>query len=348
MAALLLRVLRPAISPLAAFCLVTTAAAAFASAQGITYASRIGDNLVYCGPLPITGVSHHFATPVSTSDPIAVSHPGGAGFPASAATAQFDAVATATSLSLAVAGTATRGAPANAVWAVADGRDDWTFTIAAPMRFSLTASLSTASTESTVPTSHFTFAGGTIVPDAGSALPPYQQSLNVPGTTGLTASGVMLPGTYSLRIFGRAEGTTFPFTGSFNNSIALSLQPTAAATVTTRTAAGNANSYSSGIPILGQTWNAAVDVGMTGHAFAVVFASLAPTNLPLGPGLTLLIDAPLAEFLPIAAGSPQVVYFFNLPANASLAGFQLFTQALHFGGAPSLVLSNALDLTLGF
>ncbi len=347
MAALPSRPLQPAALPLVVCGFLAAVTSSPASAQSITYTSRTGGNTVYCGPLPIVGITHQFTTPVAVSDPIAVSHPGAVGVPASAASAQFDALVTTTGISLAVAGSATRGSPPNAVWAAADGRDDWQFTIATPVRFTLTASLSAASTEATVPPSHFTFSGGSIVADPGSPLPPYQQTITAPGTTSLTASGVLLPGAYSLSLFGRAEGTTFPFTGSYSNSISLALQPTVMAAEATRTAAGNPDSYICSVPVLGQTWNAAVDVSSTGHSFAMVFASPAPTNVPLGPGLTVLIDVPVAEFLPITAG-PQAVYHFNMPPNPALAGMQLFTQALHFGGPPTLVLSNARDLTLGF
>jgi hypothetical protein len=128
-------------------------------------------------------------------------------------------------------------------------------------------------------------------------------------------------------------------------SVTLSLEPPA--TVTPRTASGNPDSYTGGLPLLGQTWTAAVDVGLTGHAFALVFASLAPANVPVGPGFTVLIGGPVLEFLPFAAG-PHAAYALTIPATASLAGAQLFTQALHVGGPPTLLLSNALDLTLGF
>jgi hypothetical protein len=52
------------------------------------------------------------------------------------------------------------------------------------------------------------------------------------------------------------------------------------------------------------------------------------------------------EFLPVAPG-PQATYTVPIPATAALAGARLFTQAVHFGGPPTLLFSNALDLTFG-
>lgn len=320
-------------------------AAALAPAQSVNYTWRNGANMGACGAL-VGGpfAIHSFLTPVSNSDSISLNDPGTATAPPSTATAQFDAVATQNVFSIAVAGTSSRGGPPAIIAAVTDGRDNWQFTITAAMRFTLNASLSAASTEATVPTQHFTFGGSGIVPDLGAPAPPYQRSLNAPGSVSLAATGTLMPGTYGVTVFGRAEGTTFPYSGSYANSLTLTLQP--AATVTTRTAVGNPNAYSGDAPLLGQTWHANVDLAPTGHAFSIVYASLSPAQLALGPGLTLLIAPPVVEFLPIAAG-PQAIYTFFMPANPALAGFQLSTQALLFGGAPSFALSNALDLTLG-
>jgi hypothetical protein len=325
-------------------------AAAFAPAQSVTYTARNGGNLVASGALVGGPFIHHtFLTPVPTHDPIAVSDPGGGGLPASNATAQFDATATSTGFSLVFAGTADRGGPPAVIVALVDCRDQWQFTITTAMRFTLNASLTAASTEATVPPCHFTFqtfgGGAAIVPDPGSPPAPYQQTLSAPGSVAVAASGTMLPGTYLVNVFGRSEGTTWPYAGSFTTSLALTFQP--AATVATRTAFGNPSSYTCTLPVLGQTWHANVDVGSTSHTFAMVFASLAPAQVPAGPGFTVLLGGPVLEFLPITAG-PQAAYSLALPATPSLAGAQLFTQALHFGGAPSLLLSNAKDLTLGF
>jgi hypothetical protein len=329
---------------------LATFVAAFAPSQGMTYTARNGGNLVGCGALVGGPSIHHpFLTPVATNDSIAVTDPGGGGFPASHASAQFDTAPTPTSLTLAFSGNAHRGAPQSIIVALADCRDSWEFTLATPHRFTMTASLAVGSTEATTHPCHLTFTpfggGAAIVPDTGSPTAPYQHTLTAPGSLTVAASGTMLPGQYWVNLFGRAEGATWPFTGSFTASFTLTLQP--AATAVARGAFGNPNSYTCSAPLLGQTWNAAVDVSQTGHGFAMVFASLSPAHLPIASGFTVLLGGPVVEFLPITAG-PQAAYSMVLPATPSLAGAMVFTQALHLGTNPVLKLSNSRDLTLGF
>lgn len=337
---------RTLVSAGACFALSLVAVAAAMPAQSVVYTQRNGGDLAGCGQL-VGGpaVWNQFLTPSPTNDSIAVSDPGGSGLPASAASAQLVANPTTAGISLQVAGSVMRTAPAGtSITAVADSRDVWQFTLTAPMRFTLNASLSTASTEATMPPSHFTFAGA-IVPDPGSPAPPYQHTLQAPGSFSLTATGTLLPGNYFINLFGRAESMASPFSMSFTNSLTLTLQP--AAQATSRQASGNPNSFTSGLPVLGQPWNAAVDVGTTGHTFSLVFASLSTAQIPVAPGFTVLLGGSIAEFLPIAPG-PIAAYTFAMPGDPSLAGFQLFTQALHFGGASSFLLSNSRDLVLGF
>lgn len=337
----------PAATFATALAIATTA---YSPAQAVVYTSRNGANLASCGPLFGPSVLHRFLTPTATNDSLAVSDPGGTTgsivWSSSAATARLTATAAASGLSLAVNGGITRGSmPGFGIWTLADTRDEWVFTISAPTRFTLQATLTTASSEATVPPSHFTFGGLGLVPDPGSPPPPYQRTLNVPGTVTLAASGTLMPGTYLAMLFGRAEGTTYPFTGSYDNTMVVTFQPAAVATA--RQAFGNPNSYTCSAPVLGQTWNASVDVGATGHALAVVFAAVSPANVPVSPGFTVLLGAPVFEFLPVAAG-PVAAYTLAMPMDPTLAGFQLSTQAVHVGGSPPLLLSNAQDLTLGF
>lgn len=327
-------------------------AAAAAPAQAVVYTSRNGSNFASCGPLGGPAIQHGFLSPTATNDSLAVSDPGGVtgslAWFASAAQAQFTANPTTSGIALAVSGSITRGPfQGIPIWTLADGRDQWIITITAPTRFTLNATLSTASTEATVPPSHFTFGGAGLVPDPGSPPPPYQATLAVPGSVSLAASGTLMPGTYMAILFGRAESTTYPVTCSYSNSLVVTFQPAPAATATARPAVGNPDSYTCSLPLLGQTWHANVDVGSTGHGFAIVFAALTTANVPLAPGLTVLLGTPVLDFLPVASG-PVANYAFAMPADPTLAGFQLATQALHLGFAPSLLLSNAQDLTLGF
>lgn len=340
----------PSALPTALLALALCGAAVSAPAQGATYTFRNGVNTAYCGAVVGgPGFLNRFLTPAPSNDAIAVTDPGGVGFAASDASAQLTALPTANGIALALAGQAHRTAPPSAINAAAAAQDDWTFSIAQPVRFTLVATLSAASTESTVPPSHFTFAaaggGAAIVPDPASPSLPYQATLSAPGSLSLVASGTLLPGDYFIHIFGRAEGTTFPFTGSYNNSLTLTLASVAATAA--RQAAGNPNSYTCSLPLLGQTWNAAVDVGSTGHGFAAVVASLTPGNQQIAPGVTALVGGAVVPFLPIASG-PIASYSLALPANPAFAGLAIFTQAIHFGTLPTLLMSNACDLTLGF
>jgi hypothetical protein len=336
---------RARVAPGACLALALFSASAATPAQSVVYTQRNGGNLAGCGQL-VGGPSvwNRFLTPDPTNDSISVSDPGGSGLPASAATARLDALPSTGGISLQVAGSAQRTAPAGTtITAVSDSRDVWQFTLSVPMRFTLHASLGTASTEATMPPSHFTFAGP-IVPDPGSPPLPYQHTLQAPGSFSLAATGTLLPGNFIITLFGRAESQASPFSMSFANSFSLTFQP--AAQATSRQVTGNPNSFTSGVPVLGQVWNAAVDVGSTGHTSAVVFASFAPAQIQIAPGLTLLLGGTVLEFLPVAPG-PVAAYGFAMPANPALAGARLFTQAVHFGGAPSLRLSNSRDLTLG-
>lgn len=340
---------RTILSPVAVWLVAAFVPVPDAAAQNVTFTARNGGNVATCGPLgsgPLA--SHTFLQTIDTHDSITLSHPGSPG-PASSTTAQFDATANQTGLALTFAGTASRGGPPGLITAMADSRDNWEFTITAAMRFTFAATLTANSTEATVPLQHVSFlpfgGGAAIQPDPTSPAGPYQLTRTAPGTTTLNASGVLLPGHYLVVLFGRAEGTTAPYAGSYSVAMALGLVP--AATAVARQAPGNATSFTCGLPILGQTWHANVDVGSTGHAFAVVFAGMAAAQVPIGPGFTVLIGGAVQEFLPITAG-PQATYALPLPASPALAGFQLFTQAVHLGGPPTLVLSNARDLTLGF
>lgn len=326
--------------------LAVLAVAAAIPAQVVDYTARNGGNLATCGPLGAGPIVHHtFLTTAPVADPISVADPGGGSTPASSAFAQFTSAATQTSLDVAVVGSASRGAPAGTVTALADGRDSWQLTILVPTRFALTAALAATSTETTVPPQHFAFTGGVITPDPGSPPPPYQHTLTTSGAFNLQANGLLAPGTYTFTLFGRAEGTTFPFSGSYAHALSLALFPAAA--IVARAAPGNANSFTGNRPVLGQSWQASVDVGSTGHAFALVFAATAPAQIPLPNGLTVLLGGPVFELLPLAPG-PLAAYTLPLPHTPALAGARLYTQALHVGGAPALLATNALDLTLGF
>ena len=339
---------RRSLAALLALAAVGAGAASSSPAQSLlTFTTRGGQNTAYCGP-PSSGplVQHAFATLAPTHDSISVSDPGGTNYASSAATSQLDATPTLTGISLTAAGTATRGGGGGA-YAVGDGRDNWDFTVSAPVHFTLSGALNAASTETSVPTLSFSLLAsgpGAIVPDPGAPPLPYIAALSIPGSLALNASGTLMPGSYNVAVTGRAEGNSSPYTGSFRSSIALNLY--GAAAVTARNAGTNPASYTCSLPILGQPWHANVDVSLTGHGFAVLYCSPSPAQLTLPGGQTLLLAAPLLQ-LSGALPGPQAAFTLNLPLNGALGGLVLPTQAVHFGVAPSFALSNALDLKFG-
>ncbi len=119
-----------------------------------------------------------------------------------------------------------------------------------------------------------------------------------------------------------------------------------------RNAGTNPSSYDvASLPVLGATYTGTVDLaGTTGHAFAVLVGYSSPMTFPLAGGQTLLVNIadPNGELLaqPPLAG-PVATYDIPVPVDAALAGFEAFTQALHFGGVQPIALSNAQDLFLG-
>ena len=94
-----------------------------------------------------------------------------------------------------------------------------------------------------------------------------------------------------------------------------------------------------------------VDIGgTTGHALALLVGYYSPLTLTLGGGQDLLVDVldPAGELLlQSAVAGPVAAFDIPVPADASLAGVEVATQALHFGGGLPFALSNAQDLFLG-
>ncbi len=314
----------------------------------MTYVSRFGTNLAYCGQFGGPSGSHTFTTTTPTADTIAVSDPGGPTWLPSSAGSQLTVIPTPTSLSISAIGNAMRGpvGPAGSS-AVADARDQWTFTVPAPVHFTLNVALSATSNETLVSSAAYSFSGSSITPDPGVTPPPYSTGLGPPGTFTLVTRGTLGPGQYSLSVQNRAESifNSFPFTGGYQVSVTLALQGPALAT--SRNVPPNPQSYTSSLPRLGQSWSGNVDLAPTNHAAAQIFLSAAATQLALASGQVLLIDFPVFELTPPIAG-PQASFSIPLPPDPALAGIFVATQAIQFGGNPSFALSNAIDLTLGF
>ena len=114
----------------------------------------------------------------------------------------------------------------------------------------------------------------------------------------------------------------------------------------TRNGGNNPASYTADAPILGATWNASVDLTTTGHSLAQVFGFTAPTNVALPGGQTLLATGSRIFKLPLRLG-PVANYTQTIPNDLSLAGVELFTQAVHVFGLTPFALSNAVDFVVG-
>jgi len=97
-------------------------------------------------------------------------------------------------------------------------------------------------------------------------------------------------------------------------------------------------------PLLGATYVAEVDLAASGHDAALLLAFAHAAELPLAGGRVLLGRTTLGSAL---AHGPRARFSFALPADASLGGLTLATQALLTGGAQPFELSNAQDLVLG-
>lgn len=239
-------------------------AAKSARAQTITPVFHNGQNIAYCGPVgngPL--VQHNFSGFGPTHDDISVSEPGSPDWSASAAASHQDATPLTGAFALANAGSSSRGPLIGfGVYATADSRDNWSFTVSAPACFTFSASLSGNSTEAGSPMQSYAFgpeapSAGQIIPDPGTPPDAFSQSLNGPGSVARSASGTLLPGRYVIYLNGRVEGTTYPFSGSFNGAIAVTLSaptllamptpasvcPNATATFSVTSAVGGATSF---------------------------------------------------------------------------------------------------------
>ncbi|MEO0478209.1 MAG: hypothetical protein AAF196_01885 [Planctomycetota bacterium] len=119
------------------------------------------------------------------------------------------------------------------------------------------------------------------------------------------------------------------------------------ASVTTRTWPTNPNSYTvSAPPVLGTTITFSVDLTTTGHTTAGVILYDASSLAVLPNGFALLVGGTSITSLGPLPG-PVGSINLTIPNVVGLAGFELFTQAVHFGGLPDFALANAIDLVVG-
>ena len=204
--------------------LAIACAAPSAAAQVVTYPWHNGANSATCGPLGGPSSTHFFPDLVTTHDSIALSDPGGPQWSASDANSSLHAVLGPNGISLSNSGSANRDPLlVFGTWATADARDNWQFNLSAPTRFTLSVSLNATSSESAAGPQTFFFVGTQILPDPGSPPAPYSSAVYGTGSFTLAASGTLGPGTYLVSLAGRTEGTSFPFSGSYDNSLLLAL-----------------------------------------------------------------------------------------------------------------------------
>ena len=114
-----------------------------------------------------------------------------------------------------------------------------------------------------------------------------------------------------------------------------------------RNAGTNPVSYRASKPVLGSLWQARVDLGTTGHAFAGILVSFEAAQRTLPGGQVQLVEAPTWFRLPLRSG-PTATWSIRVPSDPMLAGLRIATQAAHLFGERPFVLSNAQDLTLGY
>jgi hypothetical protein len=209
------------------------AALALAAHAQPNYTSRNGQLTVYCGQFGGVGplLNPRYLTLDPTHDSAHVED-SGPGRTDSFATAWLDADAGPTGVFLRARGESARGpfgtgAP---VFATADSRDSWSFTLAQPACFTLF--MSTAGTSNNTQFGYqrlvtLAASGSGVIqlsPGQNVTFVQHGDQLGAPPWS-QTFTGSLSAGTYQVEIFGRSEGTTSPFAGSFDCTINLTIGP---------------------------------------------------------------------------------------------------------------------------
>ncbi|MAB78302.1 MAG: hypothetical protein CMJ89_03010 [Planctomycetes bacterium] len=121
----------------------------------------------------------------------------------------------------------------------------------------------------------------------------------------------------------------------------------AAASVATRIAGSNTNTYTATPPAAGST----ITFSVTGdYTNGVVFAGYNSASVILGNGQFLLSAAPYL-FTRSITGLPSGSATYSVPSNAAYCGLEVYSQVLMIGptaGGPTIQLTNSQDLTYGF
>ena len=296
------------------FAIAASSAMWSARAQLLTFDTRNGQNTAYCGPLGSGVVQHNFLTPDPSHDTCAMSVPAGANWSASDATSHLDATLTPFGISLAHSGSASRGPVlGQGTYATADARDSWIFTIAAPTRFTMTATLDYAATDGIVSGASYSFGaysgGAQVIPDPGTPAGAFGGFLSSPGSFAITASGTLTAGQYVVLLLSRVDGNnSFPFSGSYDNSISLGLESgsfTSYCTSGTTTNGCLALIQGTGLPSASATSGFTLDVvNMEGATQGLIFYGLSGRSAaPWGTSSSFVCVKSPTQRTPVQTGS---------------------------------------------
>jgi hypothetical protein len=296
------------------FAIVASSATWSAHAQLLSFTSRNGGNVAYCGPLGSGLVNHTFSTPDPTNDTAAMSVPAGANWSASDASSHLEATLAPFGISLAHSGSASRGpVVGQGTYATADARDSWIFTVTAPTRFTMIATLDYAATDGIVSGASYSFGaysgGAQVVPDPGTPPGAFGAFLSAPGSFAITVSGMLTAGQYSMTLQSRLDGNnSFPFSGSYDNSISLAVESgtfTSYCTSGTTTHGCLAVIQGNGLPSASATSGFTLDViNMEGATQGLIFYGLSGrAAVPWGTSSSFVCVKSPTQRTPVQTGS---------------------------------------------
>lgn len=151
---------------------------------------------------------------------------------------------------------------------------------------------------------------------------------------------------------GLSLGQFTPFPGLGSLYLQLWEEDPFPALIQIRQQAPNVLSYSCDPIVIGDTWDASVNVSQSGHSLALVFGFDTPFSLTLSGGQVLLVlDAGSGEMLGLTSmGGPLANFSVAVPFDLALVGRYVGTQAIAYGsgvGVTTFALTNAVDCTIG-
>lgn len=144
-----------------------------------------------------------------------------------------------------------------------------------------------------------------------------------------------------------------PSQGTARNDIGRTGGPQAcpgssAAIVMTRTDGLNEMTYTAMEARVGHNWSATINCPTaTVYSLAALYGYTAPADIMLNNGYAVLMDLSSIRVLHLGAMACPGMINIAIPPDPSLVGCAVYTQALHFGGAPGFALSASQDLIIG-